>query len=128
MLESSRRARGFATWAAIRALGRSGVAELVDRCCALARDLAERLDAVDGIEIVNDVVLNQVLIRVGDAELTQRIEQRIQDEGTAWLGGTTWRGERLLRVSISNWSTTEDDIAATADAIVRARAAVMAPA
>jgi glutamate/tyrosine decarboxylase-like PLP-dependent enzyme len=128
VLESSRRARGFATWAAIRALGRSGVAELVDRCCANARALAERLDAVDGIEIANEVVLNQVLIRVGDTETTKHIEQRIQDEGTAWLGGTTWRGERLLRVSISNWSTTEDDIAATADAIVRARASVLAPA
>jgi glutamate/tyrosine decarboxylase-like PLP-dependent enzyme len=128
VLESSRRARGFATWAAIRALGRSGVAELVDRCCANARDLAARLDAVDGIEIANEVVLNQVLIRVGDTETTHRIEQRIQDEGTAWLGGTTWRGERLLRVSISNWSTSEDDVAATADAIVRARAGVLAPA
>ncbi len=128
VLESSRRARGFTTWAAIRALGRSGVAELVDRCCAHARDLAARLAAVDGIEIANEVVLNQVLIRVGDAEVTQRIEQRIQDEGTAWLGGTTWRGERLLRVSISNWSTTTGDIAATADAIVRARTALMAPA
>jgi hypothetical protein len=70
------------------------------------------------------VVLNQVLIRVGDADLTQRIEQRIQEEGTAWLGGTTWRGERLLRVSVSNWSTTADDMAVTADAIVRARAAL----
>jgi hypothetical protein len=79
---------------------------------------------VDGIEIANEVVLNQVLIRIGDGDLTQRIEQRIQDEGTAWLGGTTWRSERLLRVSVSNWSTTADDMAVTADAIVRARAAL----
>jgi glutamate/tyrosine decarboxylase-like PLP-dependent enzyme len=128
VLESSRRARGFATWAAIRALGRSGVTELVDRCCAHARDLAARLGAVDGIEIANDVVLNQVLIRVGDTQTTLRIEQRVQDEGIAWLGGTTWRGERLLRVSISNWSTSGDDVAATSDSIVRARAGVLAPA
>jgi glutamate/tyrosine decarboxylase-like PLP-dependent enzyme len=127
VLESSRRARGFATWAAIRALGRSGVAELVDRCCAHARDLASLLEAA-GLEIVNEVVLNQVLVRVGDTETTHRIEQRIQEDGTAWLGGTTWRGERLLRVSISNWSTTRDDIAATAAAIVRARADVLAAA
>ena len=90
--ESSRRARGFATWAALRSLGRSGVAGLVDRCCALARRLAARLDELDGVELVNDVVLNQVLFRVGDADLTNRLERAIQDDGTCWLGATTWRG------------------------------------
>jgi len=107
--ESSRRARGFATWAALRSLGRSGVADLVDRCCALARRLAAGLDELDGIEVVNDVVLNQVLFRVGAADFTDRLERTIQDDGTCWLGATTWRGERLLRIAVSNWSTTEAD-------------------
>ena len=96
-----RRARGFATWAALRSLGRSGVAELVEGSCALARRLASALAKVDGIEIANDVVLNQVLVRVGDADLTDRLERAIQEDGTCWMGATTWRGERLLRVAVS---------------------------
>jgi glutamate/tyrosine decarboxylase-like PLP-dependent enzyme len=127
-IESSRRARGFATWAALRALGRSGVADLVDRCCRMAERFAERLEALDGIEVANDVVLNQVLVRVGDEALTERIERAVQDDGTCWLGATTWRGERLLRISVSNWSTGEDDVDASVQAIRRARAAVMAAA
>ena len=124
--ESSRRARGFATWAAIRSLGRTGVAELVDRCCRLARRFAERLDALEGVEVVNDVVLNQVLVRVGDGELADRVERRVQEDGTCWLGATTWRGERLLRISVSNWATTEADVDLSVDAIAMARAAVLA--
>lgn len=120
--ESSRRARGFATWAAIRSLGKSGVASLVDRCCDLADRLASRLDEFEGIEVVNDVVLNQVLVHVGDAESTDRIAAWIADEGTCWLGATTWRGQRLLRVSISNWTTTEQDIDRVAEVIKEARA------
>ena len=120
--ESSRRARGIATWAALRSLGRSGVADLVDRCCALARRFATGLSSLDGIEIANDVVLNQVLVRVGDAELTGRLERALQEEGTLWLGATTWRGERLLRISVSNWSTTEADVDTCLDAIGRIRA------
>ena len=108
--ESSRRARGFATWAALRSLGRSGVADLVDGCCEMASRFAERLDALDGVEVVNDVVLNQVLVRVGDAELTERLERALQEDGTCWLGATTWRDQRLLRISVSNWSTTPDDV------------------
>jgi glutamate/tyrosine decarboxylase-like PLP-dependent enzyme len=126
--ESSRRARGFATWAAIRSLGRSGVAQLVDRCCAMARRFADSLEALDGVEVVNEVVLNQVLVRVGDEELTNRVERRVQDEGTLWLGATTWRGERLLRISVSNWSTSEDDVDRCVEAIGRARANVLAAA
>lgn len=118
--ESSRRARGFATWAAIRCLGRSGVAGLVERCCALARRFADGLGAIDGVEIVNEVVLNQVLVRVGDEETTNRIERRVQDDGTLWLGATTWRGERLLRISVSNWSTTEEDVDRCVEAVARA--------
>lgn len=123
--ESSRRARGFATWAAIRSLGRSGIAALVDRACALARRFADQLAQMDGVEVVNDVVLNQVLVRVGDEETTNRIERWLQDDGTLWLGATTWRGERLLRISVSNWSTTEDDVDRCVDAIARARAAIL---
>ena len=118
--ESSRRARGFATWAAIRSLGRSGVADLVARCCALATRLADGVSEIPDVTVVNDVVLNQVLVRVGDAELTTAVEERIQNDGTAWLGGTTWRGQRLLRVAVSNWSSSEADIDRTIDTIGRA--------
>lgn len=124
--ESSRRARGFATWAALRSLGRSGVADLVDRSCALARRFAEGLDALDGVEVVNDVLLNQVLFRVGDAELTERLERAIQEDGTAWLGGTTWRGERLLRIAVSNWTTTPDDVDRVVATIGRLRSELLA--
>ena len=123
--ESSRRARGFATWAAIRSLGRSGIADLVDGCCALARRFADGLGAHDGIEIVNEVVLNQVLVRVGDLETTNRIERRVQADGTLWLGTTTWHGERLLRIAVSNWTTTEEDVDRCVDAIVRAHTAAL---
>jgi glutamate/tyrosine decarboxylase-like PLP-dependent enzyme len=97
-------------------------ADLVDGCCALARRAAERLDEIEGVEVVNDVVLNQVLVRVGDTAVTERVERRVQEDGTCWLGATTWRGERLLRLSISNWSTTEADVEMSVEAIERARA------
>lgn len=123
--ESSRRARGFSTWAAIRSLGRSGIADLVDRSCELARRFADGLARIDGIEVINEVALNQVLVRPGDEETTHRIERWVQDEGTLWLGATTWRGERLLRIAVSNWSTTEEDVDRCVDAIARARTAVV---
>jgi glutamate/tyrosine decarboxylase-like PLP-dependent enzyme len=118
--ESSRRARGFATWAALRSLGRSGVRDLVDRCCSLARRVAERLGALENVEVVNDVVLNQVLVRVGNAATVEQVVKRLQGEGVCWLGATTWRGERLLRISVSNWLTTEADVDQTVRAIRRA--------
>lgn len=118
--ESSRRARGFATWAAIRSLGRSGVVDLVERCCRLATRLTEGVTAIPNVQVVNEVVLNQVLIRVGDAAITNSVEKIIQADGTVWLGGTTWRGERLLRVAVSNWSTSEEDIDRTVEAIEKA--------
>ena len=124
VLESSRRARGFATWAALRSLGQSGVEDLVDRCCELAVRFATGLDSIEGIDVVNDVILNQVLVRVGDAETTDRIAQQIQQDGTAWMGATTWQGERLLRISVSNWSTTEDDVDLSIQAIEKARVSV----
>lgn len=124
--ESSRRARGFATWAAIRSMGRSGLADLIDRCCLLARRLADGVGSIPRARVVNDVVLNQVLIRVGDASFTDEVERLIQEDGTAWLGATTWRGDRLLRVAVSNWSTGEDDIDRTVEAIARAVGAAKA--
>jgi glutamate/tyrosine decarboxylase-like PLP-dependent enzyme len=122
-LASSRRARGFATWAALRELGRDGVADLVTRCCRLAERFADRLAAA-GLEIVNEVVLNQVLVAVGDHDTTERIIRAVQEDGTCWLGGTTWRDRRLLRISVSNWSTTEEDVDRSAAAILAAIARV----
>jgi glutamate/tyrosine decarboxylase-like PLP-dependent enzyme len=117
--ESSRRARGFATWAALRELGRSGLAGLVERCCSLARRFAERLGRMDGVEIGNDVVLNQVLVGFGSDERTDRVIDAVQRDGTCWMGGTTWRGRRYMRISVSNWSTTEDDVDRSLAAIER---------
>jgi len=117
-LESSRRARGFATWAALRQLGREGVAELVERCCALARRFAAGL-AAGGAEIANEVVLNQVLVRFGDDERTDRVTEAVQRDGTCWMGGTTWRGRRYMRISVSNWSTTGADVDRSVAAILR---------
>jgi glutamate/tyrosine decarboxylase-like PLP-dependent enzyme len=117
--ESSRRARGFATWAALRELGSDGVADLVDRSCSLARQMADRLMA-HGATVHNDVVLNQVLVSIGDTSRTDEIIARVQSEGTCWVGGTRWRGQRLIRVSVSNATTTEADIDASAEAILRA--------
>jgi glutamate/tyrosine decarboxylase-like PLP-dependent enzyme len=116
--EASRRARGFAIYAALRSLGRRGVAAMVDRCCDLARAMAERLRAIPGAEVLNEVVLNQVLVRFGAA--TPQVVARVQEEGTCWLGGTTWRGEPAMRVSVSNWSTTAADVERSAAAIARA--------
>jgi glutamate/tyrosine decarboxylase-like PLP-dependent enzyme len=110
VLESSRRARGFATWAALRQLGRTGVADLVDRCCALARSFAEQLGALDEVTIANDVVLNQVLVRFGDDDRTDRVIERVQRSGECWMGATTWRGHRYMRISVSNWRTTQADV------------------
>jgi glutamate/tyrosine decarboxylase-like PLP-dependent enzyme len=116
--ESSRRARGFAVWAALRELGSDGVAELVDRCCRLARRFAEGLSQA-GFEVVNDVVLNQVLVGFGDDERTDRVVEAVQRDGTCWMGATTWRGRRLMRISVSNHATTEGDVDRSIAAIVR---------
>ena len=122
VLDSSRRARGFVLYAAIRSLGREGIRALVERCCALARRMAERLRTADGVEVLNDVVLNQVLVRFGDDDRTRRVIAAVQDEGTAWMGGTTWQGRAAMRISVSNWSTTESDADRTVDAILRCAA------
>lgn len=116
--EASRRARAVPVYAVLRALGRDGLAALVDRCCALASRMAATLAREPGIEVLNDVVLNQVLVRCGDE--TPAVIARVQQEGVCWLGGTQWNGRAAMRISISNWRTTEDDIDRSAESIVRA--------
>jgi glutamate/tyrosine decarboxylase-like PLP-dependent enzyme len=131
LLDSSRRARGFAVYATLRSLGRDGVRDLVERCCMLADRIGDRLREAPGVTVLNEVVLNQVLVRFkpagGDAdEHTRAVVRRVQEDGTAWLGGTTWHGMAAMRISVSNWSTTESDVDATVDAILRAHAPVEA--
>jgi glutamate/tyrosine decarboxylase-like PLP-dependent enzyme len=125
VLDSSRRARGFALYAAIRTLGRDGVRELVERCCSLAQRMAEQL-AAGGVEVLNQVVLNQVLVRFGDDRRTAAVIAKVQEDGTAWMGGTSWRGMAAMRISVSNWSTTEADADASVQAILRAASAAPA--
>ncbi|WP_344217883.1 pyridoxal phosphate-dependent decarboxylase family protein [Kribbella sancticallisti] len=115
-MESSRRARGIAVWARLRELGRDGVVDVVERCCSLARSFARQLEAL-GCEIGNEVVLNQVLVSFGSDEETDRMIAAIQAEGTCWMGGTTWRGRRYMRISVSNYLTTEEDITRSVAAI-----------
>ena len=123
--EASRRARGFTVYAALRFLGRKGIAELVDRFCELAQRMANRLSKAPAVTILNDIVLNQVLVRFSDPsgndddEFTATVIRRVQEDGTCWLGGTTWHGMHAMRISISNWSTTEKDIDISAKAILR---------
>ncbi len=126
--EFSRRARGLTVHAVLRQLGRRGVADLVERCCMLARRMAERLAAEPGVTLQNEVVLNQALLRFGgDGEhgdsMTRAVIERVQREGTCWLGGTRWRGRAAMRISVINWSTTEADVDASAAAILRCFAA-----
>ncbi len=124
--EFSRRARGFAVYAGLLGLGRSGVAALVERSCALARRFAERL-AAEGVEVLNEVVLNQVLVRFhaagGDHDAhTRRVAELVRQDGTCWMSGTTWRGQAALRISVSNWSTDEADVDRSVAAILRCAA------
>jgi len=117
--ELSRRARGVEVWAVLRALGRSGLADLVERDCLHAARFAGGLrDA--GFEILNDVVLNQVLVSFGDDETTRRVAAAIQDEGTCWCGATVWQGRTAMRISVSGWSTTADDVERSLAAMLRA--------
>ncbi len=124
--ESSRRARGLATWAAIRELGASGVAELIERGCALAARFADQLRRADGVEVVNDVVLNQVLVRFGTGTgaerdaTTDRVIDAVQRSGECWMGATTWHGMRLMRISVSSWATTAADVDRSVAAILAA--------
>jgi glutamate/tyrosine decarboxylase-like PLP-dependent enzyme len=115
--ESSRRARGVEVWAALRFLGRKGLADLIERTCRYARMAADRLKA-EGFEILNEVVLNQVLVSFGSAETTQRVIHAIQEDGTCWCGGTVWHERTAMRISISSWTTNEDDLERSLSAIV----------
>lgn len=117
--ESSRRARVLALYALFRALGRDGIRELILRTCALARRMAERLSTAPGITILNDVVLNQVLVQFRDDETTRGVIARVQADGTCWAGGATWQQKQVMRIAVSNWSTTQADIDRSADAILR---------
>jgi glutamate/tyrosine decarboxylase-like PLP-dependent enzyme len=116
--ELSRRARGVEVWAALRSLGRRGVAELVERCCRLACRFADGARAA-GYQVLNDVVLNQVLVSFGAAERTQRIIEAVQRDGTCWCGGTVWQGRAALRFSVSSWATRDADIDRSVAAIDR---------
>jgi glutamate/tyrosine decarboxylase-like PLP-dependent enzyme len=123
--EMSRRARAIPVYAALRSLGRAGLAELIERNCALAGRLADAMREEDGVEVLNDVVLNQVLLRFGDDDATTRtVVEEVQRGGEAWLGGTVWHGRAAVRVSVSNWSTTEEDIDRLAAALKAARVVV----
>jgi glutamate/tyrosine decarboxylase-like PLP-dependent enzyme len=128
--EFSRRGRGTPVYAVLRSLGRSGVEELVDRCCALARRFAEQLSGEPRVQVLNDVVLNQVLVRFqppsgGEADadaFTQQVVSRVQQDGTCWLGGSVWKGRQVMRISVSGWSTTEADVDRSVEAILRCAA------
>ncbi len=118
--EFSRRARGIAVYAALRSLGRDGVAELVERCCRHARRFAEELERLPGCEVVNEVVLNQVLLRFADDATTRSVLESVQRSGEAWMSGTTWDDRFAIRISVSNWRTNDSDVSRTVAAFERA--------
>lgn len=119
--ELSRRARGIEVWAALRSLGREGLADLIERTCGFATRFAEGLRSA-GYVVLNDVVLNQVLVSFGDEETTDRVIAGIQADGTCWCGGTTWQGQRAMRISVSSWATTDDDVERSLEAMLRVAA------
>jgi glutamate/tyrosine decarboxylase-like PLP-dependent enzyme len=118
--EFSRRARGLPVYAALRSLGRTGVTELVERCCLHAERFALELGRLPGCGILNEVVLNQVLLRFDDDERTNAILQAVQASGDAWMSGTVWEGRAAIRISVSNWRTSDDDVTRTVAAFARA--------
>lgn len=115
--EMSRRARGIEIWAALRSMGRAGLAEMIERCCRHAARFAEGLRTA-GYTVLNDVELNQVLVSFGSAEKTQRVIQAMQSEGTGWCGGTVWQGQAAMRISVSSWLTSEEDVEKSLQAIL----------
>jgi len=116
--EASRRARGVELWAALKSLGRSGLRELIERTCAYAARFAEGLRSA-GFAVLNDVVINQVLVSFGSPEITREVIRRVQEEGTCWCGGTVWQEQTAMRISVSSWVTTEDDVERSLAAMVR---------
>src|SRR5436190_1356497 len=126
--EFSRRARGFAVYAALRSLGRNGLAELGERTCECAQSFAEEVVTLPGVELLNDIVLNQVLFRFASDEETVEVLRRVQDAGDVWMSGTTWNGRRAIRVSVSNWQTPEQEIALALRSFREAAQPAQAPA
>ena len=124
--EFSRRARGFTVWAALRSLGRRGVAEMVERFCAHARRFATGLAQIEGVRVVNDVVFTQLCVSFGTDEVTREVAARLLQEGTAWMTPSTWHGQAVLRISVSNWRTTDEDVDRTLAAVRRVLAEVRA--
>jgi glutamate/tyrosine decarboxylase-like PLP-dependent enzyme len=122
--EMSREARGIPVWAALKSLGKKGLADLIDRNCASARQFAQGLNAA-GYDVLNEVILNQVLVSFGDKETTLEVIKKIQDEGTCWCGGTTWQGKTAMRISVSSWATTERDVKLSLAAMLKAAAEVI---
>jgi glutamate/tyrosine decarboxylase-like PLP-dependent enzyme len=122
--EMSRRARGVELWAALRSLGRSGLASLVERTCRHAERFATGLRA-RGYEILNDVVINQVLVSFGEPAVTRAVIERIQADGICWCGGTEWQGRTAMRISVSSWATSDEDVEVSLAAIARAAAGVV---
>ncbi len=116
--DASRRARGVELWAAMRSLGRSGLRELIERNCRQARMFAERLRSA-GHKILNNVVLNQVLVSFGTPEETRQVIRGVQEDGTCWCGGTVWQGHTAMRISVSSWATTDEDVERSAEAMIR---------
>jgi len=123
--EMSRRARGVPVWAALRGLGRSGVADLVDRLVGNAQKIAAAAAGLPGVEILNEVVYTQLCLAVGSDERTRAVTEHLLADGTAWMSGSTWRGRAVIRISVSNWSTDDEDIERSVDALRRAIAAVV---
>ncbi len=124
--ELSRRARGVEIWAALRSLGRSGLADLIERTCRHARRFAEALSGA-GFEILNDVVLNQVLVSFGNAEATRSVIDRIQQDGVCWCGETVWHGRVAMRISVSSWATTDEDVERSLASMLTAAAQAKRP-
>ena len=118
--EISRRGRAFPVWAVLRSLGRSGVAELVERLCRHATAFAAGMETIPGATVLNDVVFTQVCVAFGDDERTEEVVRRLLADGTAWMTGSTWRGRSVLRISVSNWSTTDSDVERSLDAVRQA--------
>jgi glutamate/tyrosine decarboxylase-like PLP-dependent enzyme len=119
--ELSRRARGVEVWAALRSLGRAGLADLVERTCRHARRFAEAFTAA-GYQVLNEVVLNQVLVSFGEREMTNRVVAGVQADGTCWCGGTEWQGQSAMRISVSSWATRDEDVEQSIEAILRVAA------
>jgi glutamate/tyrosine decarboxylase-like PLP-dependent enzyme len=119
--EMSRRARGIEVWAALRSLGRAGLADLIERTCRHAARFARGLSEA-GYRVLNQVVLNQVLVSFGDENTTRRVIAAVQNDGVCWCGGTVWQGQAAMRISVSSWATTEADVEVSLAAILRAAA------